>query len=137
MTSTDGSKPETDPADRLLAHQCPREHLTYPSHPRCPTCGEPQEGTVDLTRKAGTVITWTRVTATPPGVREPNLLAIVEFELEGDSVRLLGGTTDEVETGDEVRPVYVEQLRDPQTSVRKGTGQPWDGFRFEPVTPPE
>ena len=137
MTSTDGSDSAPDVPDRLLAHQCSNGHLTYPAHPRCPTCGEPQERTVDLTEMTGTVVTWTRVTVTPPGVHEPNLLAIVEFELEMDSVRILGGTTGAVETGDEVRPVYVEQLRDPGTSVREGTGQRWDGFRFEPVTRPE
>ena len=46
---------------------------------------------------------------------------------------LADGTTADVQTGDKVSPVYVEQLRDPEQSVRAGTGQEWDGFRFEPV----
>lgn len=108
-------------------------HLTYPGHPVCPTCGNPQEETVDLTTRHGEVVTWTTATTTPPGVREPNTLAIVEFEVGGESVRVLGGTTDDVSVGDAVRPVYVEQLRDPDLAIRETASQSWDGFRFEPV----
>lgn len=118
---------------RLLAHRCPDGHVTYPPHPRCPTCGKRQESTVDLTPETGTVLTWTRVTSTPPGVREPNTLAVVEFALGDDVVRVLGGVVGEVAVGDEVRPTYVDRLRDPERSVREGTEQPWDGFRFERV----
>lgn len=125
--SDDGTEP------RLRAYGCPNGHFTSPGHPRCPTCGEPQESTVDLTPKTGSILTWTRVASTPPGVRDPNTLALVEFELESDSVRILGGTTEDVSVGDGVRPVYIESLRDPERSVREGTDQPWDGFRFDPV----
>jgi len=118
--------------ERLLAHRCPNGHLTVPGHPRCPTCGEPQTDEIDLTDRTGAVLTWTEVAATPPGVREPNTLAVVAFTLDGDTVRVLGGTNDDVAVGDEVRPVHVDQLRDPAVSVREGTRQPWDGFRFEP-----
>jgi len=118
----------------LEAHRCAEGHLTYPAHPRCPTCGEPQVETVDLTERTATVVTWTVSTATPPGVREPNPLAIVEFEVDGQPVRAIGGlTTDRVETGDEVRPVYVETLRDPDAGIRAAESQSWDGYRFEPV----
>ncbi len=120
-------------AERLFAHRCPNGHLTYPAHPLCPTCDEAQVETVDLTDERGVVLTWTRVEATPPGVRQPNTLALVEFEVGTETVRILAGTTADVQTGDEVSPVYVEQLRDPEQSVRAGTGQEWDGFRFEPV----
>jgi uncharacterized OB-fold protein len=116
------------------AHRCPNGHLSYPGHERCPECGEPQDETVSLDDETGTVVTWTKSTATPPGVRAPNTLAIVEFEIEGETVRALGqATTDEVETGDEVRPVYVEQLREPGAGIREPDSQAWDGYRFEPV----
>lgn len=116
----------------LLAHRCPNDHLTVPGHTRCPTCGAPQADSIDLTDRTGEVVTWTTVTTTAPGVREPNTLAIVEFSLDAGSVRVLGGTTDGVAIGDAVSPVAVDQLRDPAESVREGTDQPWHGFRFEP-----
>lgn len=130
---TASRRDESENEPELLAHSCRNGHLTYPSHPRCPTCNEPQAESVDLTAETGEVVTWTRVESTPPGVREPNTLAIVEFSPDAGTVRVLGGTTDDVAMGDEVRPVYVEQLRDPEQSVRAGTEQPWGGFRFDPV----
>lgn len=114
------------------AHECSNGHLTYPAHTCCPECGERQTGTVDLSNHTGEVRTWTKVTATPTGVRSPNTLAIVEFDIDGRSVRALGGTTDAVSVGDEVVPVYVEQLRDPDRSIRQTASQVWHGFRFEP-----
>ena len=116
------------------AYRCANEHLSYPGHPVCPTCGEPQTETVDLSEHTGEVVTWTTSTATPPGVRQPNTLAIVEFEVDGASVRALGQvTTDDVETGDAVEPVYVEELRDPDAGIREPASQDWDGYRFDPV----
>jgi len=79
-------------------------------------------------------VTWTTSTATPPGVREPNHLAIVEFDIDGESVRAIGQlTTGDVETGDEVQPVYVDELREPGAGIREPESQEWDGYRFEPV----
>jgi len=122
------------------AHLCPTGHVTYPGHPLCPECGEAQTDTVDLTDRTGEVVTWTHSTKTPPGVREPNTLAIVEFDVSdatdgGDAtVRAIGGvTTDDVETGDAVEPVYVEQLRDPEAGIKEPDSQDWDGYRFDPV----
>jgi hypothetical protein len=124
-------------SDGLLAGECPNGHLTYPEHARCPDCGRPQTGTVNLAEKRGEVVTWTTSTATPPGVREPNTLAIVAFEVDGETVRALGQvTTDDVTVGDAVRPVYVEQLRDPEAGIREPGSQAWDGYRFEPVGAP-
>ncbi len=116
------------------AARCPNGHLTYPTHGLCPACHEPQDGTVDLSERTGTVVTWTTSTATPPGVREPNHLAIVEFEADGETVRAIGQlTTGDVEVGDVVRPVYVAELRDPAAGIREPESQDWDGYRFEPV----
>lgn len=118
----------------LEAWRCRSGHLTYPRHPRCPECGERQIEIVDLSDRQATVVTWTVSTATPPGVRQPNPLAIVEFDVDGEPVRAIGGlTTDTVETGDAVVPVYVEELRDPDAGIRAAESQAWDGYRFEPV----
>ena len=107
--------------------------LTYPPHPLGPDGSEPV-GTVDLSEHTAQVVTWTTSTAPPPGVSGPNHLAIVEFEVDGESVRALGQlTTGEVEIGDEVSPVYAGQLRDPEVGIREPASQEWDGFRFEPV----
>lgn len=137
----------------LEAIRCPKGHLRCPPHPRCPVCGDPPEETIDLSEYTATIVTWTTSAAPPPGVREPNHLAIVEFELDetgaetgtvsgdrtesgGDrrTVRAIGGlTTATVKIGDEVRPTYVDELRDPDAGVRDPRSQEWDGYRFEPV----
>jgi len=139
-----------DTTQSFDAHRCENGHVTYPGHTRCPDCGEPQTDTVDLSEETGEVVTWTTSTATPPGVREPNHLAIVEFEVSeshsdgssdssdgvaDESVRALGQltTADGVEIGDEVEPVYVEELREPGAGIREPESQEWDGYRFEPV----
>ncbi|SEO99906.1 hypothetical protein SAMN04487948_11039 [Halogranum amylolyticum] len=118
----------------LEAGKCSNGHVSYPTHPRCPTCGEPQIETLDLSDRTGEVVTWTQSTATPPGVRQPNTMAIVEFEVDGHAVRALGQvTTDDVTTGDEVEPVYVEELRDPKAGIKDPESQSWDGYRWNPV----
>ena len=107
--------------------------ITYPPHPIGPDGSEPVE-TVDLSDYTATVVTWTTSTAPPPGVREPNHLAIVEFDVDGEAVRALGQlTTDGIEIGDEVSPVYTEELRDPTVGIREPESQNWDGYRFEPT----
>ncbi|GAA0657986.1 Zn-ribbon domain-containing OB-fold protein [Salarchaeum japonicum] len=118
----------------MNAHRCPNDHLTYPGHARCPDCGEPQEDTVSLADRTAEVVTWTTSTATPPGVRQPNHLAVVEFDVDGQPVRALGQlTTDDIEIGDTVTPVHVEELRDPDAGIREPESQNWDGYRFEPA----
>jgi uncharacterized OB-fold protein len=122
------------PGERgLLAHRCPNGHVTSPGHPVCPTCREAQTETIDLADRAGEVVTWTTSTATPPGVREPNTLAIVAFDVDEATVRVLGGTTEDVAVGDRVEPVYEAELRDPAAGIREPASQAWDGYRFEPV----
>lgn len=116
------------------AHRCPNGHVTYPAHPLCPECGEEQTETIDLSDLTGTVVTWTTSTATPPGVEAPNHLAIVEFGVDGEPVRAIGQlTTGDVSIGDEVEPVYADDLRDPNAGIREPASQEWDGYRFEPV----
>jgi len=118
----------------LDAGRCPNGHVTYPPHPLCPECGEEQSGTVDLSDGTAEVVTWTTSTATPPGVREPNHLAIVEFTVDDQPVRALGQlTTDDVDIGDEVEPTYVDELRDPGAGIRDPASQAWDGYRFTPT----
>jgi uncharacterized OB-fold protein len=118
----------------LLAGRCPNDHLAVPGQDRCPACGESREETVDLKDAVGEVITWTESKATPPGVRSPNPVAIVAFEVDGREVRAVGGLTDgDVEIGDRVRPVYVAELRDPGAGMRERESQAWDGYRFDPV----
>ena len=108
--------------------------ISYPGHPVGPDGSEPV-GTVDLSEYTATVVTWTKSTATPTGVRAPNRLAIVEFDVDGEPVRALGQLTSEteVEIGDRVEPVYVEELRDPEAGIREPESQEWDGFRFDPI----
>jgi uncharacterized OB-fold protein len=121
-------------SERFEAHRCPNGHLTYPGHTRCPECGEPQIETVDLADRTAEIVTWTTSTATPPGVRVPNHLAIAASLVGAEPDRAIGQlTTDDIVVGDEVRPVYAEQLRDPGGGIRHPDSQEWDGFRFEPV----
>jgi hypothetical protein len=42
-------------------------------------------------------------------------------------------TTDDVQTGDTVEPVYVEELRDPDVGIKVPESQDWDGYRWDPV----
>jgi uncharacterized OB-fold protein len=107
--------------------------ISYPGHERGRRGGEPVEP-VDLTDRTAEVVTWTVSTATPPGVREPNPLAIVEFEVDGEAVRAIGQlTTDAVSIGDRVEPVHADDLRDPDAGIREADSQSWDGFRFAPA----
>ncbi|SFR45684.1 OB-fold domain-containing protein [Halogeometricum limi] len=117
----------------MEAHRYPDGSITYPGHLLGPG-GEEAVGTVDLSEYTAEIVTWTTSTAPPPGVDEPNHLAIVEFDVDGEPVRAIGQlTTGDVAIGDEVRPVYVEELRDPDAGIRERESQEWDGFRFEPV----
>ncbi len=117
----------------MEAARYPDGSLLYPSHPVGPDGNAPVE-TVDLSEYTAEVITWTTSTATPPGVREPNHIGIVEFDVEGEPVRAIGQlTTDDIEIGQTVEPVYVEQLREPTAGIREPESQSWDGYRFAPI----
>ena len=129
----DAHDAESDDQPPMEAARYPDGTILYPVHPLGPDGQEPVE-MVDLSDYHATVVTWTTSTATPPGVREPNHLAIVEFHVDGESVRAIGQlTTDEVEIGDTVEPVYVPELRDPDAGIREPESQSWDGYRFRPV----
>jgi len=137
---------DTDSADPTFeAAEYADGTVTYPPHAVSPT-GAERVGTVDLSEREGRVVTWTTSTATPPGVREPNALAIVEFEMgdeyDGPPVRALGqlaerpdesGETFDVDIGDRVEPVYAAELREPGAGIREPDSQDWDGFRFRPA----
>ncbi|ELZ59723.1 MULTISPECIES: OB-fold domain-containing protein [unclassified Haloferax] len=124
----------SDDEPAMEAYRYPDGSITYPGHPVGPG-GEEPVGTVDLSDYTATVLTWTTSTATPPGVRQPNTLAIVEFDVDGEPVPAIGQVTgeDDVDIGDEVRPVYCEELREPGAGIREPASQEWDGYRFEPV----
>ena len=127
------SDTENDDNPPFEAARYPDGSISYPPHPLGPNGQEPV-GTVDLSEYRGTILTWTSSTATPPGVREPNHLAIVEFDVEGESVRAVGQlTTDDVSIGDQVEPVYEPELRDPDAGIREPASQDWDGYQFRPV----
>jgi len=117
----------------MEAARYPDGSMLYPSHPIGPDGNEPIE-TVDLSEYTAELITWTTSTATPPGVREPNHIGIVEFDVEGEPVRAIGQlTTGDVEIGQTVEPIYVDELREPGAGIREPDSQAWDGYRFEPV----
>jgi uncharacterized OB-fold protein len=117
----------------MEAYQYEDGSITYPGHPIGPDGSEPVD-TIDLSEYTATIVTWTTSTATPPGIEAPNHLAIVEFDVDGEPVRAIGQlTTDDVTIGDAVRPVYVEQMRDPEAGIRWADSQSWDGYRFEPI----
>lgn len=137
--STDGGEPAFEAAEYADGT------VTYPPHTIGPN-GAERVGTVDLREGEGHVITWTTSTATPPGVREPNTLAIVEFDVgdtdDGPPVRALGqvaeredgsGEQFDVEIGDRVEPVHADELREPGAGIREPESQEWDGFRFRPT----
>jgi len=117
----------------MEAARYPDGSILYPTHPVGPDGNEPVE-TVDLSEYTAELLTWTTSTATPPGVREPNHIGIVEFDVEGEPVRAIGQlSTGEVEIGQEVEAVYTEQLREPGAGIREPDSQAWDGYRFEPL----
>ncbi len=121
---------ETPPME---AARYPDGSMLYPPHPLGPDGNEPVE-TVDLSEYTAELITWTSSTATPPGVRQPNHIGIVEFDVDGEPVRAIGQlTTADVEIGQTVEPVYVDELREPGAGIREPDSQAWDGYRFEPV----
>ncbi len=133
MSDQNSTDEETGTDPEMPAYRYPDGSLTYPGHTRGPG-GQEHVGTVDLSEYTAEVITWTTSTATPPGVRQPNHLAIVEFDVDGEPVRALGQLADaDVEIGDEVEPYYVDELRDPDVGIREPESQDWDGFRFRAV----
>ncbi len=113
---------------------CPNGHASASPGRRCRECGAAFERTVDVSDAIGEVVSWTVAHATPPGVRSPNPLAFVAFEVEETTVTILGGvTTEDVGIGDAVEPVYVDELRDPEAGIRQPDSQAWDGYRFRPL----
>jgi uncharacterized OB-fold protein len=128
----------SDDTPPMEAQRYADDSISYPTHPLGMGGSEPVE-TIDLSEYTGEVITWTESTATPPGVRQPNTIAIVEFDVDGEPVRAVGQVADnaDVEIGDEVGPVYVGELRGPSAGIREPESQEWDGYRFAPLDSPD
>ncbi len=117
----------------LKAYRYADGSIACPGHPVGPDESSPVE-TIDLSEYTAEIVTWTTAYATPPGVRAPNPVAIVEFEIDEQTVRAIGQlTTDDVAIGDPVTPVYTDELRDPEKSIREPASQDWDGYRFKPA----
>jgi hypothetical protein len=133
MSEHDGEHANAN-GNEMEAYRYSDGSITYPGHPMGPDGSEPK-GTVDLSEYTATVVTWTTSTATPPGVRQPNTIAVVEFDVDGEPVRAVGQVVEdaEVDIGDEVRAVYVGELREPGAGIRHPDSQEWDGFRFQPT----
>jgi len=132
-TTTGTNTAEEENQSELTAVRYADGSLGYPAH-TLGSDGNPPVDTIDLREYTAEIITWTKATATPPGVREPNTLAIVEFEIDDESVRAIGQvTTTEITIGDRVEPVYVSELRDPTVGIREPDSQAWDGYRFKPI----
>ncbi|WP_372910817.1 Zn-ribbon domain-containing OB-fold protein [Salinigranum sp.] len=131
---SDSNSNEGNDERQMEAYRYSDGSITYPGHPVGPDGSEP-EGTVDLSQYTATVVTWTTSMATPPGVRQPNTVAIVEFDVDGEPVRAIGQVTDDasVDIGDEVEAVYAVELREPGAGIRHPDSQEWDGFQFRPV----
>jgi Predicted nucleic-acid-binding protein containing a Zn-ribbon len=126
----------SDDMPPMEAAQYPDGTILYPAHPYGPNGNEPV-ATVDLSEHQAVVVTWTTSTATPPGVREPNHLAIVEFDIDGEPVRAIGQlTTGNVDIGQPVEPVYANELREPEAGIREPESQAWDGYQFAPLEEP-
>jgi len=127
MSDTTTDSEETTGQPPMEAARYPDGTILYPPHPLGPD-GEEPVGTVDLSEYTATLITWTTSTATPPGVRQPNHIGIVEFDVDGESVRAVGQlTTNEVDIGQEVETVYSKELREPGAGIREPESQSWDG----------
>ncbi len=125
----------SDETPPLEAARYPDGTILHPVHPYGPDGNEPVES-IDLSSRRAEILTWTTSTATPPGVREPNHLAIVAFDVDGETVRAIGQLTDaDVEIGQMVEPVYAQELRDPEAGIREPDSQAWDGYQFSPVSP--
>lgn len=79
---------------------------TFYRKDRCPDCGDNRFKKWDP--GIGEVVSLTRVHVTPPGVREPNTLGLVEFDGGANIIVQLEG---ELEVGDEVRLADDRVLR--------------------------
>ncbi|MFB6282648.1 MAG: nucleic acid-binding protein [Halobacteria archaeon] len=128
-------------SQELVARKCDEGHYSFTDQDACPRCGTELSMEKDLSDTSGKVVAATVSRATPDGVRTPNPLATVEFNLEEGTVTKTGQLTENavregelvVESGDLVEPVYVEQLRDTGESFKHEESQGWGGYRFCPV----
>jgi uncharacterized OB-fold protein len=96
--------------------------LQYPRHARCPRCKGTDFEETELGDEC-TLLTYTKLYATPEGIEMPPLLlGIVEFP---NGVRALGQlVADDVEIGMKLRPTWGK--------LRMLRGKVIYGFKFEP-----
>lgn len=107
---------------RLVGYKCKRcGTVAYPRRFLCSSCRGKDFEEYPLGDE-GKIVTFTKLWAIPEGIEQiPLTLAIVEFE---GKVRVTGQVlSEEVKTGDRVRPVWGH--------VRKIRGKEVQGFRFE------
>lgn len=109
--------------NRLIGFKCKKcGTITYPKRLLCPSC-KGRDFEEYLLSEEGRVVTFTKLWAVPEGIEQlPLTLAIIEFD---GKVRVTGQVlSEEIKTGDKVRPVWGH--------IRKIRGKEIQGFRFQP-----
>jgi len=110
--------------NRFMAYKCKKcGAIVYPKRYLCSECKGRNFEEYPLGGE-GKVLTYTKLWAIPEGIEQlPLTLAIVEFD---GKVRVTGQIlSEEVKTGDRVRPVWGH--------IRKVKGKEIQGFRFERI----
>jgi len=111
--------------DKLTGFKCKKcGTIAYPKRFLCSSC-KGRDFDEQPLGDEGRVVTFTKLWAIPEGIEQlPLTLAIIEFD---GKVRVTGQVlSEEVETGDRVRPVWGH--------IRKVRGKEIQGFRFEPIS---
>jgi uncharacterized OB-fold protein len=108
--------------NRFVGFKCKKcGMIVHPKRFLCPSC---KGGDFDeyLLCDEGKIVTYTKLWAIPEGIEQlPLTLAIAEFD---GRVRITGQVlSEEIKTGDKVRPVWGY--------VRKIRGKEIQGFRFQ------
>ena len=109
---------------KLIGFKCKKcGTIAYPKRFLCASC-KGRDFEEHPLGDESKVVTFTKLWAIPEGIEQlPLTLAIVEFE---GGVRVTGQIlSEEIKTGDKVRPVWGH--------IRKIRGRDTEGFRFERV----
>ncbi|MFX1514088.1 MAG: Zn-ribbon domain-containing OB-fold protein [Promethearchaeota archaeon] len=111
-------------SEKLIAYKCTKcGKIEYPRHTRCHGCRNREFEEVEVTGE-GTLVTFTKLKATPTGIDTPTLvLGMVEFE---NGVRYTGQIlAEEPEIGMKLYPVWGR--------VRTINNQNLHAFQFRSV----